>query len=163
MQGVVADARLQGGRGEGENLHDGFNLSILTRLDLDAAGLSSVNWATGFRPDFSWVELPVFDAEDRPQSDRGVTCIAWPYFAGMRWQPPETSTLIGGLGAEADRIATRIAGQLAAASGDRVRADRQKRQALCGARLPQVLTHGQCAPCEVSDRPCSPSATTARR
>ena len=34
--------------------------------ELDVADLSAIIWATGFRPDYSWIELPVFDPTDAP-------------------------------------------------------------------------------------------------
>jgi hypothetical protein len=33
----------------------------ITELDLDAAGIRSIIWATGYRLDFGWVDLPIFD------------------------------------------------------------------------------------------------------
>ena len=42
-------------------------------LDLDAAGIRSIVWATGYRLDFGWVDLPIFDERGYPRHVRGVT------------------------------------------------------------------------------------------
>jgi putative flavoprotein involved in K+ transport len=94
---------------DGEGLRDGFAQPLRTSLDLAAAGVTTVIWATGFRPDCSWIDLPVVDPDGRPIAPGGVTGIPGLYFAGMRWQFPAITTLIGGLGPEAARIAERIA------------------------------------------------------
>ena len=49
------------------------------------AGISAVIWATGFRSDFSWIELPVFDDTGYPQHVRGVTPQRGLYFLGLPW------------------------------------------------------------------------------
>ena len=42
-------------------------------LDLAAAGVRSVIWATGYRRDYSWIDAPVFDPTGEPVQRRGVT------------------------------------------------------------------------------------------
>ena len=44
-------------------------------IDLRSGEIRSVVWATGVRPDFSWLDIPVFDHRGRLH-DGGVTC--WP-------------------------------------------------------------------------------------
>lgn len=57
-----------------------------TELDLTAAGVSSVVWASGFRPDYaSWVGLDVLDADGLPRHTRGVTGLSGVYFIGLPW------------------------------------------------------------------------------
>ena len=54
-------------------------------LDLEAAGISTVIWATGFRPNFTWVEVPVFDGRGYPTHKRGVSACPGLYFLGLPW------------------------------------------------------------------------------
>ena len=54
-------------------------------LDLAAAGISTVIWATGFRSDWRFVDLPLCDATGYPSHQRGVTPIDGLYIVGMPW------------------------------------------------------------------------------
>ena len=53
--------------------------------DLKAAGIASIIWATGFRYDFDWVKVPIFDNTGEPVHRRGVTSFPGIYFLGLRW------------------------------------------------------------------------------
>jgi putative flavoprotein involved in K+ transport len=67
-------------------------------------------WATGFRPDYRWINLPVFDAEGYPHHRRGVaTGAPGLYFLGLRFQHRMSSSLLGGVAADASFIAERVA------------------------------------------------------
>lgn len=57
----------------------------LLELDLKTAGISSIIWATGFRYDFDWVKLPIFDDMGEPVHRRGVTNLPGLFFLGIRW------------------------------------------------------------------------------
>ncbi|NKN37462.1 MSMEG_0569 family flavin-dependent oxidoreductase [Agrobacterium sp. a22-2] len=57
----------------------------ITELDLVAEGITSVVWATGFRPDWSFVGLPIFDGTGYPVQRRGVTGIPGVYVLGLPW------------------------------------------------------------------------------
>lgn len=54
-------------------------------LDLAAEGVTSVIWATGFTPDWSYVGLPIFDGTGYPMQRRGVTGIDGVYVLGLPW------------------------------------------------------------------------------
>ena len=54
-------------------------------LDLGAAGIASVVYGTGYRFDFGWIDLPVFDARGYPRYRRGVTEVPGLYFVGLHW------------------------------------------------------------------------------
>ncbi len=56
-----------------------------TTLDLDAGNVRSVIWATGFRPDWSWVDLPWLDATGYPDHDRGITPTDGLFVLGLPW------------------------------------------------------------------------------
>ncbi len=68
-----------------------------------------VLWCTGFTPDFSWIDLPVFDDRGMPRHVRGVsTDVPGLYFAGLRFQYRLQSSLIGGVGADAAFVAEQL-------------------------------------------------------
>jgi putative flavoprotein involved in K+ transport len=71
--------------------------------------VSAVIWATGYRPDYSWIELPIFDADGRLRHRRGVTDLPGLYFLGLTWQHTRGSALIGWVKDDAEFIAERIA------------------------------------------------------
>jgi putative flavoprotein involved in K+ transport len=48
-------------------------------------GVGSVLWCIGFRPDFGWLDAPVFDGHGNPQHRRGVTAQPGLYFIGLPW------------------------------------------------------------------------------
>jgi putative flavoprotein involved in K+ transport len=90
-------------------LRDGFDQEILTELDLAAAGITNVIWATGYSFDFSLVRLPVTDADGFPIQTRGVTAFPGLFFVGLPWLHTAKSGLIYGLSEDARYIADRIA------------------------------------------------------
>ena len=60
-------------------------LRPIREVDLKAAGISSIVWATGFRSDYDWVKLPIFDDGGVPVHQRGVTSLMGIYFIGIKW------------------------------------------------------------------------------
>jgi putative flavoprotein involved in K+ transport len=69
-----------------------------------------VVWCTGFLPDYSWIALPVLDARGFPRHRRGVATDApGLYFLGLRFQHRMTSSLLGGVGADAAFVAEQVA------------------------------------------------------
>jgi putative flavoprotein involved in K+ transport len=87
--------------------------SPLTRLDLHAAQVATIIWATGFTADFSWIRLPVVDGEGMPIHERGVSPVPGLYFIGFPWLNSRKSGLIYGITEDAERIVNAIAEQLA--------------------------------------------------
>jgi putative flavoprotein involved in K+ transport len=75
-------------------LRDGFDQEILTELDLDAAGIANVIWATGYGFDFSMVKLPVTDGDGFPIQTRGATAFPGLFFVGLPWLHTAKSGLI---------------------------------------------------------------------
>jgi putative flavoprotein involved in K+ transport len=69
---------------------------------------AAVIWATGFRPDHSWIDLPVFDADGRLRHRRGVTDVPGLLFLGLSWQHTRGSALLGFVEEDARFIAERI-------------------------------------------------------
>lgn len=56
-----------------------------TALDIAAAGITSIIWCIGFKPDFSWLDAPVFNGRGNPAHTRGVTSQHGLYFLGLPW------------------------------------------------------------------------------
>jgi putative flavoprotein involved in K+ transport len=75
-----------------------------SELEVDA-----VIWATGYRADFSWIDLPIVDENGRLRHRRGVTDIPGLYFLGLTWQWTRGSALIGWIKDDAEFLAERIA------------------------------------------------------
>jgi putative flavoprotein involved in K+ transport len=72
--------------------------------------VENVIWCTGFRQDFPWIHLPIFDPEGRPVHDRGVvTSGPGLYFVGLNGQYSLASEVIPGVGRDARYIAEAIA------------------------------------------------------
>ncbi|MDF2703416.1 MAG: portal protein [Rubrobacteraceae bacterium] len=68
-----------------------------------------VVWATGFGPDFDWIELPIFGKVGYPLHHRGVAeRAAGLYFLALPFQHTLTSALIGGVGADARYVAEHL-------------------------------------------------------
>ncbi|MBM7416531.1 MULTISPECIES: MSMEG_0569 family flavin-dependent oxidoreductase [Nocardiaceae] len=87
-----------------------------TELDLEAAGVTSVVWAVGFRRDYRWLKVGVFDGEGHPAHTRGVTAAQGLYFLGLPWQ----NTWGSGRFAAVARDAEYLAEQMSPAVGARV-------------------------------------------
>jgi putative flavoprotein involved in K+ transport len=81
---------------------------ILT-LDLQAAGISTIIWASGYKLDFGWVQLPIFDQTGYPVHRRGITAYPGLYFLGLHWLYKMKSGLLYGVGEDAAFIASAIA------------------------------------------------------
>jgi putative flavoprotein involved in K+ transport len=96
--GVTVRPRVVRAEGRTAGFADG------TELEVDA-----VIWATGYRPDHSWIELPVFDDEGRLRHRRGVTDVPGLFFLGLSWQHTRGSALIGFVGDDAAFIAEQVA------------------------------------------------------
>lgn len=79
--------------------------------------VANVIWATGFRQDFSWIELPVTGEDGWPREERGVVADApGLYFVGLAFQYAFGSMLFVGVGQDAAYVAEHLAGRSAATS-----------------------------------------------
>ena len=74
-----------------------------SELDVDA-----VIWATGYRPDHSWIKLPVADTNELVRHRRGVTDLPGLYFIGLSWQHTRGSALLGWVKHDAEFIAEQV-------------------------------------------------------
>jgi putative flavoprotein involved in K+ transport len=72
--------------------------------------VTNVVWCTGFRQDFGWIHLPVFDDQGHPLHVRGV--VSGPgaglYFAGLPFLYGFTSALVGGVGRDAEHVVDQV-------------------------------------------------------
>ncbi|GAA4213641.1 flavin-containing monooxygenase [Microbispora amethystogenes] len=68
----------------------------------------AVVWATGFRPHYPWLHVPVLDERGAPMHQEGVT--EWPglYFLGLPWQSARGSSVLGWIGRDAAALAGRL-------------------------------------------------------
>lgn len=73
-------------------------------------GIGSIIWAIGFRPDYSWIDVPVFTGRGMPAQHRGVTTDPGLLFLGLTWQWTWGSARFSGVGADADHLASLITG-----------------------------------------------------
>jgi putative flavoprotein involved in K+ transport len=78
------------------------------RLELAGANIVAVVWCIGFRTDFAWVDLPIFDAKGHPAHERGITDVAGAYFIGLPWLYTWGSGRFSGVARDARFIALRI-------------------------------------------------------
>jgi putative flavoprotein involved in K+ transport len=95
--GVELHARAVDASGSAVSFSDG------TKVDVEA-----VIWATGFRVDHSWIDVPVFDEDGRLVHRRGVTESPGLYFLGLSWQHTRGSALLGWVKDDAEYIAQQI-------------------------------------------------------
>lgn len=77
-------------------------------LDLTAAGVGAIIWATGFAADYSWLRVDAFDANGRPQHQRGVSSEPGIYFLGLPWLSRRGSSFIWGVWHDARHLADQI-------------------------------------------------------
>ncbi|OJF93782.1 MSMEG_0569 family flavin-dependent oxidoreductase [Pararhizobium antarcticum] len=83
-----------------------------TELDLAAEGITSVIWATGFTPDWSYVGLPIFDGTGYPVQHRGVTGVEGVYVLGLPWLWTWGSGRFLSVGKDAHHVVDHLAAHL---------------------------------------------------
>ncbi|WP_062228499.1 flavin-containing monooxygenase [Aureimonas frigidaquae] len=77
-------------------------------LDLKAAGITTIVWATGFKFDFSWLEVDAFHPDGTPFHKRGISAEQGVYFLGLPELTNRASSFIYGCWYDAKYIATHI-------------------------------------------------------
>ncbi len=105
----IARAGIDAPTEEIATLRDGYASPILTELDLNAAGIGTVIWTSGFKFDYSLVRLPVTDGDGFPITKRGVSNFPGLYFIGMPYIYTFKSGLLLGVGSDAEYITSQIA------------------------------------------------------
>jgi putative flavoprotein involved in K+ transport len=85
-------------------------------LDLIGAGIGTVIWTTGYRPDYSWLEVPVLDGKGRIRHDGGVVPAPGMYVMGLPFMRRRKSSFIDGAGDDAADLAAQLNQNLARAA-----------------------------------------------
>jgi putative flavoprotein involved in K+ transport len=88
-------------------------LRAIESLDLRDAGISTILWSNGFRPGYGWIELPVFDDDGWPVQERGAASYPGLYFVGVHWLHKRKSSLLFGVGEDAEHVAAHLAARAA--------------------------------------------------
>ncbi len=81
-------------------------------IDLRAAGIRTVLWATGYRRRYPWLHVPVLDAQGEIRHDGGVTPEPGLYVIGLPFLRRRNSSFLDGVGADARDLAAHIAERL---------------------------------------------------
>src|SRR5438128_4723753 len=79
-----------------------------TEADLEKEGITTVIWTAGYRPDFDWVHLPVFDEMKFPIQVDGRSAVPGLYFMGVHFQRKAQSAVLYGVGEDAELVARHI-------------------------------------------------------
>lgn len=78
-------------------------------MNLNNGAIRTILWATGFRPDYSWLEVPVLDRKGRVRHDGGVVEAPGMYLMGMQFLRRRKSALIDGAGDDARDLSAHLA------------------------------------------------------
>jgi len=87
-------------------------------LNLQQEGITSVLWATGFRRQYPWLQVPVLDAHGEIAHCEGVTSVPGIYVLGMHFLRRRNSSFIDGVGADARHLSQHIHARLRARSSE---------------------------------------------
>ncbi len=68
--------------------------------------------ATGYRLDFGWIDLPVFDGNGEPRHRHGIAEVPGLYFLGLQWMSRMASSFMSGVGDDAAVLAEHIAARI---------------------------------------------------
>ncbi|MBM7808248.1 putative flavoprotein involved in K+ transport [Geodermatophilus bullaregiensis] len=97
-RGIDVRPRLTGFAGRAAAFADGSTVEV-----------DAVVWATGFRPDHSWLHVPGVVVDGQVRHEAGVTDVPGLYFLGLPWQTCRGSALLGFVGADAAALSDRMA------------------------------------------------------
>jgi len=87
-------------------------------FDFRAAGVTSIVWCIGFRSDYGWVDLPVFNGRGQPSHVRGVAPVSGVYFLGLPWLYTWGSGRFSGVARDAEYLAEHIRARIGSAGAD---------------------------------------------
>jgi putative flavoprotein involved in K+ transport len=77
-------------------------------VDLHDSSISTVIWATGYRPDYSWLDIPVLDRKGRIRHEGGVVAAPGMYVLGLPFMRRRKSSFIDGAGDDAADLAAHL-------------------------------------------------------
>jgi putative flavoprotein involved in K+ transport len=93
----------------------------VTFADGSSSEYDAVVWATGFRTDHSWIDIPdIKDEQGRVQHERGVTAVPGLYVLGLTWQHTRTSALLGWVTNDAEYLLEHIVSSATGAAVARI-------------------------------------------
>jgi putative flavoprotein involved in K+ transport len=101
--------------------------------DGTSSEVAVVVWATGYRPDYSWIDIPGVLRDGRVTHSRGVTTIPGLYFLGLSWQHTRGSALLGFVADDAAHVVAQVGRAAGAQNIGRVPG-------------PRIAPHAQAAP-----------------
>jgi putative flavoprotein involved in K+ transport len=105
-RGVAFRPRLSGVTGRTATFADGTSCTV-----------DAVVWATGYRPDHSWLHVLGVVVDGQVRHRAGVTDVPGLYFLGLPWQTCRGSALLGFVGADAATLSDRMAADAAVPRG----------------------------------------------
>ncbi|GAC1475987.1 MAG: MSMEG_0569 family flavin-dependent oxidoreductase [Candidatus Dormibacteraceae bacterium] len=85
-----------------------FRIKTRTELDVTKEGIETVIWTSGYRPDYGWVKVPVFDEMGFPVQTDGRTNVPGLYFMGVHWLRKAKSSILYGAAEDAEIVARHI-------------------------------------------------------
>jgi putative flavoprotein involved in K+ transport len=94
----------------------------VTFADASTLDVDAVIWATGYRPDYGWIRLPIVAEDGRLRHRRGVTDVPGLYFLGLTWQHTRGSALLGWVKDDAEFITEHVLGRAGGRSDARAAA-----------------------------------------
>jgi putative flavoprotein involved in K+ transport len=114
--------------------------------DEDVLEVENVIWCTGFHPDFSWIDLPIFNGQAapiEPEHERGVvSAVPGLYFVGLMFLYAASSTTLAGLQRDARYVAQQIISRTSYAGEQDVKPDiRNTEPAAAQAALKEGQAH----------------------
>jgi putative flavoprotein involved in K+ transport len=97
------------GRGPvGLELPEPFRTKTRSELDIAGEDIGTVIWTSGYRPEYGWVNLPVFDEMGFPVQHDGCTTVRGLYFMGVPWMRKMKSSILYGVGEDAEVVTQHI-------------------------------------------------------
>ena len=81
-------------------------------LNMTNRGIRTIIWATGFRPDYGWLDVPVLDRKGQVRHDGGIVEAPGMYLMGMQFLRRRKSALIDGAGGDARDLSAHLAAYL---------------------------------------------------
>ena len=81
-------------------------------MDLSKGEIETIIWAVGYRPDYSWLEAPVFDRKGMVKHDGGIAALPGIYLMGAPFMRRRKSALIDGAASDAQDLSAHLASYL---------------------------------------------------
>jgi putative flavoprotein involved in K+ transport len=81
-------------------------------INLTTGEIKTVIWATGYRPDYTWLQVPVLDRKNMVRHDGGIVASPGMYLIGMQFLRRRKSALIDGAGDDACDLSAHLASYL---------------------------------------------------